>query len=181
MGSSVIIHLLLHVVLEIQQCESTVLLIFFRHIIRLHRNDYTCIGPLGIAGRIGHSVHHDGLRFGLRRHQNAARAHTEREHSPVIHLLHERILGSRHTGLPLSAVSDLVYQILRMFNTHSHCKSFGLQFPALLVEQLVNISCRMACSEDYCLCIERLLAACRLCTVIHSRHCNHTVFASTDI
>ena len=89
MFCSIVEHLLLHIVLEIQKRENTILLILFRNIIRFDRHYDTGIGPLGVARRIGHAVEHRIAVLGGRRHKNSARAHAEREHSPVVNLFHE--------------------------------------------------------------------------------------------
>ena len=82
-------HLPLHILLELKARESALVGIFLRDVLWLDLHNHAGVGELAASRRVGHSVHHDGLRFGLRRHQNAARAHTEREHATVVNLLCE--------------------------------------------------------------------------------------------
>ena len=138
-GRGVFVHFLFHILLETEERESPVFPVFFRDIVRLDGDHDSCIGPSGIAGRIGHSVQDSRPVLCGRRHQDASRAHAEGEYSPVVHLLDERVLCSRHLRFPLSAVTDSVDERLGMLHAYSKCESLGLESPALPVEQFVNI------------------------------------------
>ena len=156
-GADIVVHLLFDIMLEIQQREGTCGLVLLRFIPRLDGHHDAGIGPFGITGGIGHAVEYQGLRLRGRRDQDAARAHAEREDAPLDRLtvrtrrddlLDETVFRRRHAGLPLAAVTDLVDQRLRMLHPHAHRETLGLQFPALVAEQFVDIAGGMARRQD---------------------------------
>ena len=133
-------HAALYIALEIHKRESTGRAILLRLIARLYRNNNTRIGPLGITGRIGHTIEYHSFIFGRRRDQNTTRAHAERVHSPLCrlavrtgtdNLLYKAVLCGRHARLPIATVTNLVDKGLRMLYANTQRKTLGLKLTAL--------------------------------------------------
>ena len=137
------IHVAFHPVLEIHEAHRVV----SRNVVRFYLHDYPGIGETTAASGVGHAVHHHGAVLCGRGHKYASGTHAEREHSPAVDLLDERILRRGHARLPLPVVLVPVDLLLRMLDPHAHGEALRLQRASVRAQHLVDIPCGMPGGE----------------------------------
>ena len=132
--------------LELQQAQRTL----GTDVLGAHRHGDAAVGEGRIARRIAHAVHHllPSGRGG--RHNDAAGAHAEGEHSVSTHLGDKAVGGRRQEpGIALAVILNLVDELLRVLHAHAEGEGLGLEQPAAAGKELVDVAGRMACGEDH--------------------------------
>ena len=122
-----------------------------------HHHSAVAPFPASVAGT--HAIDHQLFGTAGSRYDKSSGAHAETVHASAVHLSDHAVFGCRQ---PLASslaavVLNLVDEVSRMLQSHSHSQSLAFQMEVSVGHASVHIPCRMTCGQDDGIGMELLL------------------------